>query len=108
MKIIRNNIIPFKGFKAITIGNLIFVRKGSEFTDENYNHECIHAVQQKELYYIGFFIIYLYEYIINLFRYKDSYVAYRTIGFEQEAYHYQNVSDYLSWRKKNAWLWWRY
>lgn len=40
MKIIYNNIIPFKGFKAINICGIVFVRKDvPRMTWIDYNHE---------------------------------------------------------------------
>ena len=33
MKVIYNNLIPFKGYKAINIFGLVFVRKGAKFTE---------------------------------------------------------------------------
>jgi len=43
MKIIYNNIIPFKGFKAINLFGLIFVRRGSKFGVIDKSHEQIHT-----------------------------------------------------------------
>jgi hypothetical protein len=43
MKIIYNKIIPFKGFRAITLWPFIFVRKDCEFNKIHLNHEKIHA-----------------------------------------------------------------
>ena len=37
MKVIYNNIIPFKGYKAINLLGLVFVRKGAKFTEVDYN-----------------------------------------------------------------------
>jgi hypothetical protein len=37
--IIRNNIIPFKGYKLINLFGLIFVRKSVSITDIDLNHE---------------------------------------------------------------------
>lgn len=39
MKVIYNNLIPFKGYKAINIFGLVFVRKGAKFTEVDYNHD---------------------------------------------------------------------
>ena len=39
MKIIYNNIIPFKGFKAINLFGIIFVRKGCKMNNIDINHE---------------------------------------------------------------------
>jgi len=45
MKIIKNSIIPFKGFKAMNICGILFVRKesASKLTDIDINHEEIHT-----------------------------------------------------------------
>lgn len=59
MKVIYNKIIPFKGFKAITIWPFIFVRKECSFNEVDLNHENIHGKQQKELLLIFFYLIYL-------------------------------------------------
>lgn len=49
MKVIYNNIIPFKGYKAINLLGLVFVRKGAKFTEVDYNHEHIHSKQMAEM-----------------------------------------------------------
>jgi hypothetical protein len=43
MKLIYNNIIPFKGFKAINLFGLCFVRKGMKMFEKDINHESIHT-----------------------------------------------------------------
>jgi hypothetical protein len=43
MFIIKNNIIPFEGFKAMTIWPFIFVREDESFDDVDLNHEKIHC-----------------------------------------------------------------
>ena len=93
MKVISNHIIPFKGFKAITLWPFIFCR--SEMTEVDLNHENIHGRQQLELLLIGFYLIYLVEWIFK---------GYRRISFEVEAYDNENNLDYLKTRKKYAWL----
>lgn len=60
MKVIYNNIIPFKGYKAINLFGLVFVRKGAKFTEVDYNHEHIHStmniyIQSKWLRCYGYF-----------------------------------------------------
>lgn len=42
MKIIENNYIPFKGYKAMTILFWIFTRKGVKLSDVDITHETIH------------------------------------------------------------------
>lgn len=39
---IKNNIIPFGGYKVINLFGLIFTK--SDLTDEDKNHENIHSV----------------------------------------------------------------
>ena len=88
MLIIHNKLIPFKGFKAITLWPFIFVR--SSFNEIDLNHENIHGRQQLELLIIPFYIIYLIEWIFK---------GYRNISFEKEAYSNQDNLDYLKTRK---------
>lgn len=83
MKIIYNNIIPFKGFKAINLFGVLFVRKDikTPMSDVDINHESIHSEQYKELLFIPFLVLYLLEWFIKLFIYFDSNKAYRNISF---------------------------
>lgn len=106
MKIIRNNIIPVKGFSAMNLFGVIFARKNARLTKVTMNHEAIHTAQMKELLYIPFYIIYVIEYIYRLFTNSfDLNKAYRSISFEQEAYSNQKNMSYLSTRKKfSQWI----
>ena len=84
MKIIYNNLLPVKGFKAISLFGIIFARKDAGPIDaETINHETIHLKQQQDLLFIGFFIWYIIEYVIRLFLPGD---AYRNISFERQAF----------------------
>lgn len=100
MKIIRNNIIPFKGFKAINLFGVLFVRKGCVVTPQTINHEKIHTAQMRELWYVGFYIIYLLEWIYRLICHTST--AYRGISFEREAYDNQYNYKYLKHRRMFA------
>lgn len=103
MKVIYNKIIPFKGFIAINLFGVIFARK--ELNTVTINHEKIHTAQMKELGYILFYIIYLFEFIIGILKYGNNYEAYMGISFEKEAYKYQYDSNYLNTRKHySQWL----
>ena len=106
MKIIKNNIIPFKGFVAITLWPFIFVRKEYDdlFLPQVLNHENIHGEQQKELFLVLFYVWYGIEYLIKLLQYKNAKTAYKNIGFEREAYSNQNNVAYLDERKPYAFL----
>lgn len=104
MKVIYNNIIPFKGYKAINLFGVIFVRKGKIMTQRDMTHEAIHTAQMKEMLYIFFYIWYVIEWVLNLFCYWDSHAAYKAISFEKEAYANQENPEYLTTRKHYSWL----
>lgn len=99
MKIIYNNIIPFKGFKAINLCGILFARKGSNIGKKTINHETIHSKQIFECLIIFFYLWYVIEYIIRLFQYQNAHTAYRNISFEREAYSNENDFNYLDNRK---------
>lgn len=104
MKVIYNRLIPFKGFTAINIFGICFMRseykklEGTPQFKNTLRHESIHTAQMKELGYIGFYIIYILEWLYRLIMIggKD---AYRTISFEVEARDHDHRDDYLSTRK---------
>lgn len=103
MKIIYNKYIPFKGFLAINLFGVLFVR--GTWRDINVtllNHEKIHTAQMKELGYVLFYVIYITEWLYRLTR-KGN--AYRNISFEREAYENEDNHQYLQTRKK--WAMWR-
>lgn len=105
MKVIRNKLLPLKGFAAINLFGILFVRKDSKITDRLLNHEAIHTAQMKELGYIPFYVLYLIEWFIKLIINKlDNNKAYKSISFEREAYDNQNNLEYLKNRKNYEWL----
>ena len=65
------------------------------------NHEKIHLAQQKELYILPFYFLYLKYYCKNRKLYK-GYLSYMNICFEKEAYENQDNLDYLKTREKKA------
>ena len=84
MKIIYNDIIPFKGYKAINLFGIVFARKSARpLSDKNKNHEAIHTAQMRELLYVPFYIVYLLDWVFHGFKY-------RRITFEQEAYAHED------------------
>ena len=101
---IHNDFIPFRGYKAMTLLCFIFVRRGFELSDEDIRHESIHWEQQKEMLILPFFLWYLIEFILNLFKFNDWSKAYRNISFEREAYDFEKKKYYLEWRKRFAWF----
>jgi len=89
---IKNKIIPFRGFSAITIYPFIFYKK-DPLSKQTIRHENIHGRQQLELLIIVFYIIYLFEAITK---------GYKNISFEIEANKYEDDINYLKNRKPFA------
>lgn len=91
MKVIYNSLIPFKGFIAINLFGIVFARKEyKELSRRTLNHEAIHTAQMKEMLYVFFYLWYVIEWIIKLFRYGHN--------------AYQSDRCYLKVRKHYAWL----
>ena len=67
------------------------------------NHEKIHLVQQLELLLIGFYVLYLLNYIVNLVKYRNHASAYQNIVFEREAYASESDLGYL--KRRSLWQW---
>jgi|TARA_R110000744_G_scaffold32112_2_gene75188 hypothetical protein len=86
---------------AIALFPFIVIR--DELTPVQMNHELIHFEQQKELYIIGFYILYVYDYMKGVLRYKNKDLAYRSIRFEQETYSNESDLGYIQKRKPNNW-----
>lgn len=110
MKIVYCKIIPFKDFFATNFFTLIIVRKrykerverGGCIIKRMLNHENIHSEQMKETLFIGFYILYLLNWLFNLIVCPKH--AYKYIVFEQEAYANQGNLDYIKHRKHYAWI----
>ena len=114
MKIKFNKLIPFKGFLAMNLYGVIFVR--DEYQDRWYNspmtkyyinHEYIHELQALDfckikwigytIYYIIYFFMWIKEILVPPYN-----KAYKDIRFEREAYRYQMDLDYPEIRLKFA------
>jgi len=54
------------------------------------HHERIHVQQARKNTILLFYSTYLYERILNMFRYRNFSKAYRNISYEKEAYEKQN------------------
>ena len=95
--IIVSRLVPYS---AMAIYPFIFIKKKEMENDTVLiYHERIHHRQQLELLIIPFYILYLFNYLLNLLRYKNHYKAYREIIFEREAYTMENDFEYLNRRK---------
>ncbi len=115
MKIIRNNIIPFAGYKAMNLFGVLFVRGNARIDGITLNHEKIHSEQWKELFYIGFLLWYLVEWFVRFLFYSIKWIvepksnfdwkhAYRNISFEREAYTNQSDESYIARRKRYSYI----
>ena len=62
----------------------------------------IHLVQQKELYVLPFYYLYLKDYLKNKRLFNDHYWSYRNIYFEKEAFDNQDNLFYLLTRKNKS------
>lgn len=100
IKIIRNKILPLGPYDAMAFWPFIFTKV--ELTPQILNHEKIHLEQQKELALVGFYLLYLGNFVYNLIRMHPR--PYRAIIFEREAYERQADPKYLESRPKYAWI----
>lgn len=105
MKIKTSKILPPKGFIAINLFGVIFVRQGTVLSPKTINHEMIHTAQIKEMLYIFFYLWYGVEWLIRWvgcgFKGME---AYYNISFEKEAYTNAANPNYLKNRKRFAWM----
>ena len=101
MKIIYNKYLPPKGFLAINLFGVLFVKNKDrgQLSTRTMNHEKIHSAQIKELLYILFYICYIVEWFFRLIQYRNAMKAYYNISFEREAYNNDSNLNYLKQRK---------
>jgi hypothetical protein len=89
--------------EAVTLGPVILF-EGKAEDEVLVRHECIHAEQYKDLGYIGFPFVYVYDYIRNRMRGMSSHDAYTATRAEKEAYNHESDRSYLEQRKRWRWL----
>jgi hypothetical protein len=104
--IIKNSRIPkllswVIDVYAITLWPFVFIR--DEGNDRTVNHETIHIKQYNELLVVGFLLLYAYDWLHGMIKYRDRAVAYYRIRFEQEAYENDNNVHYINERQHYAW-----
>lgn len=87
---------------AIAIGFLVLSRE--EMDERTRRHETIHYQQYLETFFIGFLVLYLFDYLVNFVRYREGRLAYANIRAEREAYENDGDPDYLENRKRYQWL----
>lgn len=126
MIIVRNKIIPFKGFSMLNILGIVFVRGDAEVTSWRARHEAIHTAQQYEIMTLSALVALvlckvwaswwylLIVVVMPFFLYVLAWLialvlppydrAYHDTPFEREAYANQNTADYLITRHPFAWV----
>lgn len=98
-------ILPNLSANAMAIFPFILLKDKAQKHDAPLiNHEQIHLRQQLELLVLPFYFLYLFNYFINLVKYKNHYQAYFNISFEREAYRFEHDLNYLSDRKWYSWI----
>ena len=106
--VVINNTIPKLMSVYINVGGItlypFIILKDTYHNDTTIRHEKIHIAQQKELFVIGFYVLYVWYWLVNRFKYSDaSNVAYHNLPFEQEAYSNQDDLEYLKNRPAHEW-----
>ena len=92
--VIKSRLVP-KRFCVNLLGTL-WMRDPSWLSDKLVNHERIHTAQMRELLFVGFYIIYVLEWLVRLVIERNFDRAYRAISCEQEAYAHGDNLDYLA------------
>lgn len=91
----------FPWFNSITLKGKIYIREAhEEQSDRLLRHESIHGLQQEEVGYSVFLLLYALQWLWAFLTFRD---AYESIKFEREAYANQKKVGYLKTRPKNAW-----
>lgn len=97
--------IPFLHVAGMAIFPFIFVSKKHYLDDEILiNHEKIHLRQQLETLIVPFYVLYISNYVFNLFKYRNHDEAYMNLYFEREAFWNESDLDYLKNRRFWAFL----
>ena len=91
----------FVDVNAITLYPFIITK--NEMSKVTLNHERIHLVQQKELWLLGFYILYILYWLKRKMSGMTSREAYANIPFEKEAYMMQEDLIYTGYRKPFSW-----
>ena len=88
---------------AITLGPWVFCR--GELSEKTKRHETIHYLQYKELWFLGFLFVYLFDYLWAAVLSKKGFTreSYLSIRFEQEAWHCDDFENYVENRERFAW-----
>ena len=104
--VIENSRIPqalslFINIWAITLYPFIICK--GELDQRTRTHEIIHLHQQRELLLIGFYLLYVWYWLVGVWKLKSFYGAYMFIPFEKEAYANDQDPTYPLRRRAYSW-----
>jgi len=104
--IYENSRIPqalslFINIWAITLYPFIICK--GKLDQQTRTHEIIHLYQQRELLLIGFYILYVWYWLVGVWKFRSFHTAYRAIPFEKEAYTHDQDPTYPIRRKAFSW-----
>lgn len=104
MRVIYNRFLPVGSYSAINLFGIVFARSDrGRMRPVDLNHEYIHTLQQRELLFVFFYLLYVMEWLFWLVRLRSPRRAYYSISFEREAYRHQDEADYRRHRSHYAW-----
>ena len=87
---------------AITLGFIVLSR--GELDERLRRHETIHFQQFLETGFVGFLLLYFWDYLRGYAKYKSGSIAYKEIRAEREAYLHDQQEDYLENRIRYKWI----
>ena len=88
--LLETSRLPAIGFRAVaqTWGEVVLVVKGSRTTRIE-AHESAHVAQYRRYTSLGFWLLYVFQWLRGLVMHRDLFKAYRAIGLEEEARAYE-------------------
>ena len=122
---VENSMIPIwlSKIAPINIGAIILffiVFSRGKINEVTRRHETIHFQQMLETGVIGFVVLYFFDYLVGLWKYRDNWKgqkttrgyqyrsaahkAYHRIRAEQEAYQNELVNNYPATRSRFSWI----
>jgi hypothetical protein len=106
---VENSLVPKTlskiapiNISAITIGFVVFC--AGVPSESTRRHETIHFQQFLETLFVGFLLIYAWDYVRLLCKGRSGKEAYLLLRAEREAYHHDCDPDYLAKRKRYEWI----
>jgi len=100
LKVIKCRLVP-KDI-CVNLFGLLLARDTGWIDIHVMNHERIHTLQQRELLFVPFYIIYIAEWLLRFARHRNSHEAYMEISFEKEAYAHGHDLTYPARRRHFA------